>query len=406
MPKSTNPLNKGKSMSELQDVINLDSTERFAKNDSIINSSDIDESFVNMLSVEAEITPELIEEHNSKQSPNKKTDIMEYCIPKCSYERKEGGSAMCRCCLCMRWYHLSCVGDEEEDGGGFWSCTNCRYLPEQIQELKEYTKNRFDTILMKMNDMHHVNTRLLPVIEKNQAENKLLKIQLNEFIKNYKHCNIGQVNPEPKKKIPDIDIPNVLLANQNKNRPVQTTAPKKVTDNTMKQNLPVKIICDSIPKRLDTISVGNAVGSQINIVQEAQKVNDAIDHIQDCADNSCINVIHTGTLNLKRDSTKIVIQRIERMETNIKDKKLQHVAISSIVHRFDIQESQKIIAVNRAIKQICRRNQRTFIDNDNMDRSCLWRDGLHLNQIGKQRLAQNIINLLSSFPSLADTQVP
>ena len=76
------------------------------------------------------------------------------------------------------------------------------------------------------------------------------------------------------------------------------------------------------------------------------------------------------------------------------------------VHRFDIQESQKIIAVNRAIKQICRRNQWTFIDNDNMDRSCLWRDGLHLNQIGKQRLAQNIINSLSSFPSLADTQVP
>ena len=105
MPKSTNPLNKGKSMSELQDVINLDSTEIFAKNDSIINSSDIDESFVNMLSVEAEITPELIEEHNSKQSPNKKTDIMEYCVPKCSYKRKEGGAAMCRCCLCMRWYH-------------------------------------------------------------------------------------------------------------------------------------------------------------------------------------------------------------------------------------------------------------------------------------------------------------
>ena len=82
-----------------------------------------------MLSVEA--TPELIEDHNNKQSPNEKTDIMEYCIPKCSYKRKESGAAMCGCCLCMRWYHLSCVGDEEEDGEGFWSCTKSCRLPDK-----------------------------------------------------------------------------------------------------------------------------------------------------------------------------------------------------------------------------------------------------------------------------------
>ena len=42
----------------------------------------------------------------------------------------------------------------------------------KIQELNEFTKNRFDTIIMKMNDMHHVTTTLLTVTEKNQAEDK------------------------------------------------------------------------------------------------------------------------------------------------------------------------------------------------------------------------------------------
>ena len=55
-------------------------------------------------------------------------------------------------------------------------------------------------------------------------------------------------------------------------------------------------------------------------MQGAQKVNDATDHIQDCADNCCINIIQTGTLKLKRDSTKIVIQHFGRLDTNIKDK--------------------------------------------------------------------------------------
>ena len=85
------------------------------------------------------------------------------------------------------------------------------------------------------------------------------------------------------------------------------------------------------------------------------------------------------------------------METNIEDKTLQHVGLISIVDRFDIQESEKIIALNRAIKHICRRNQWTFIDNDNIDKSCLWRDGLHLNQINWKAKACSDYNKSAFF---------
>ena len=133
------------------------------------------------------------------------------------------------------------------------------------------------------------------------------------------------------------------------------------------------------------------------ILKTAESVNEAVDYIQDRVNPEAMTVIHTGTRNLKKDSPKTVIQRFQRLETNIKEKKLKKVPLSGIVHRTDRNLWEKIIVIKKAIKSICVRNKWCYIDNDNVDNACLWKDGLHLNKIGKTRLAQNIANSVLHF---------
>ena len=123
-------------------------------------------------------------------------------------------------------------------------------------------------------------------------------------------------------------------------------------------------------------------------------VNEAVDYIQEKAngDPDVLTVIHTGTRNLIRDSATTLVKRFERLETNIRNKKVR-IAFSSIVHRNDRDLHGRIIVVNRAIKSICERDNWTFIDNDNIDESCLWKGGVPLYQKGKDRLASNFMSL-------------
>ena len=157
------------------------------------------------------------------------------------------------------------------------------------------------------------------------------------------------------------------------------------------------IICDSLPTYIDKTVVNKKCGMNTEILKTAESVNEAVDYIQDRVNPEAMTVIHTGTRNLKKDSPKTVIQRFQRLETNIKEKKLKKVALSGIVHRTDRNLWEKIIVINKAIKSICVQNKWCYIDNDNVDNTCLWKDGLHLNKIGKTRLAQNIANSVLHF---------
>ena len=49
------------------------------------------------------------------------------------------------------------------------------------------------------------------------------------------------------------------------------------------------------------------------------------------------------------------------------------------------------------LKDMCKRNNWYFIDNDNIDSSCLWKDGLHLNGKGKERLTSNLSTCIQNF---------
>ena len=392
-------------MNDTQDILTIETPDTSFGSMCSTNS---DESMVNVLTVDADISPEFKTDENHKLTSKHEKGV--YCIIGCQYKRKQGKAVMGRCCLCMVWYHPKCLGEEEDDAESFWTCPTCRRLPEQMEILQDTVSDKFNSIIMKMNDINHLNVKLLSMVEKSLNENKMLKKQMKVFMSNnkcHKCSNVKQV------KTGSVNIPEPVSTNVKQTQPVQSAADhieinktnvKKPNEgqivNQTKVMPSINIICDSIPKRIDTGIAGNIVGGSIKIVNEAKSVNDATDYVQDHADKSSINLFHTGTRNLTKDTAGTIIKRFERLEANIKSKNLEFVALSSIVHRLDIHQDSKIININRAIKQICARNRWWFVDNDNIDRSCLWKDGLHLNQHGKQRLVQNVAASLSSFPKV------
>ena len=371
--------------------------------DSSLCLSDSDESVSDLLRVDAQITPEHIAYQKDKS--NLKPDPIAYCVPACKHDRKEGTASMTRCCQCMTWYHMSCLDEDEEEGEAYWTCHICRQLPDKVNALCDKVNNLY----MKLDDMYHLNTKLLGVVEKSNRENKLLRQQINAMLtsdkksshvksvhqtlstSNVTHNNAFVANKSVNVKEKNVEVSDDLDSSHNV-RDLSSVCGK---ENEMGKNL--VIICDSIPTYIDKTVVNKKCGMNTEILKTAESVNEAVDYIQDRVNPEAMTVIHTGTRNLRKDSPKTVIQRFQRLETNIKEKKLKKVALSGIVHRTDRNLWEKIIVINKAIKSICVRNKWCYIDNDNVDNACLWKDGLHLNKIGKTRLAQNIANSVLHF---------
>lgn len=70
------------------------------------------------------------------------------------------------------------------------------------------------------------------------------------------------------------------------------------------------------------------------------------------------------------------------------------VAVCSIIPRYDVGPDyfKKMSAVNLRLKALCRQDYAEFIDNWHhfcRDRTLYYRDGLHLNSIGKVRLGSD-----------------
>ena len=59
--------------------------------------------------------------------------------------------------------------------------------------------------------------------------------------------------------------------------------------------------------------------------------------------------------------------------------------------------SALISAVNNILQDKCATHQFHFIDNSNIKKEHLWKDGLHLNRSGKDLLMNNFLRSLNNF---------
>ena len=113
-----------------------------------------------------------------------------------------------------------------------------------------------------------------------------------------------------------------------------------------------------------------------------------------CGKNDIPNEINT----LKK--LKRLLKEIKRYDTQ----KKPQVVISGLIKRYDQNlkvlkdiEDEDIKSINKKIQSLCTSKGLPFIDNSNIDKSCLNRSKLHLNRRGWCFLANNFKKFVNSL---------
>ena len=127
---------------------------------------------------------------------------------------------------------------------------------------------------------------------------------------------------------------------------------------------------------------------------------DLIDHIKPAIrKNPDIVVIHTGTNDLQNNCN--IVKKAKKLVSAVKEVDKDNsikIAFSSIINREDEDFKDKIMDVNNKLKNYCNSAGMDFINNLNIDGSCLSRGKLHLNRKGTAALAKIFCRFLRSLP--------
>ena len=120
-------------------------------------------------------------------------------------------------------------------------------------------------------------------------------------------------------------------------------------------------------------------------------------------------LLHVGITDLLNDESQDFVQNprdnLKQVGLKCKSDGVTRVLISKIVVSNKLR-SAYILNVSQCISNICRENSFVFIDSNNIPTSSLFRDGLHLLEIGKRILANNFIDNLNIFFRARKMQQP
>jgi hypothetical protein len=107
-------------------------------------------------------------------------------------------------------------------------------------------------------------------------------------------------------------------------------------------------------------------------------------------------IVHAGTNDIPVDLDNNCIKNIWSLASSIKERfPGSKIGISSIPVRHDADLTDRISTVNKQLQElICVKNGFDFINNSNVDNTCLNGSQLHLNAKGSAFLATNFIKFL------------
>ena len=128
-------------------------------------------------------------------------------------------------------------------------------------------------------------------------------------------------------------------------------------------------------------------------------IEDLIDYIKPAIrKNPDIVVTHTGTNDLKNNYN--FVNKAKKLVSAVKEADKDNsikIAFSSIINREDEDFKDKINDVKNNLKNYCNSAGMGFINNSDIDGSCLNRAKLHLNRKGTATLAKNLCRFVRSL---------
>ena len=118
--------------------------------------------------------------------------------------------------------------------------------------------------------------------------------------------------------------------------------------------------------------------------------DDVIDYVRPIAHQKPdMIIIHIGINDIQNKVN--TLQKVTKVITTIKEIDVKNeiqIAFSSVVHRDDQDFEEEIKEINRKLQNLCKGKEIKFINNTNIDGSCLNRSKLHLNKSGTALLVK------------------
>jgi hypothetical protein len=349
------------------------------------------------------------------QTQTRPVEDQQYCVGWCEFEGEQGNKPMTRCSICMRWHHVACVdGQDEEEYEGSWTCPVCRDMPNRVVAMQ----TKLDQVMALLTKLTTPLTTTTTATATSTAPPTELQSQppqsQNKLLCGNRFQPLAQSPTSATSSHPATDDslsedsdtailpPNQEMwkkkAQKHKKQPSKTARTQQ-----RKRAFKATVLSDSVLAKVDvnrTEDLSSEANCELIFVHDAGDIDATIRCVQkDTLSRSDPLVIHTGTNNIRGEGVHGIVRRLETLESTLQDECYQRVALSSIVYRRSGRRvREKISMLNDAIHSICARNEWTYIDNDNLDESCIEHgDTVHPNRYGTERLAHNLANGLKEL---------
>ena len=343
-----------------------------------------------------------------------------YCVNTCYYDGKQSDQPMVRCGLCMRWFHVKCTDEPEDENyaEAAWTCPSCRLMPSIVSQLQVNIETIMDTLLQLVGVKPNESKLLHSTADQDAANISPAAVNRSatsdDDTDHSSPFDVDDDDDDADDSDESCRMPESSDGEQSHPESDDSlwpwesaTTKKKLRKRRSRACIPpvkhnVTLISDSVPKNIDVNYIQRKTAAKVSVLREGRDVNKTVDYIQDhaaCLRSSHI-VLHTGTNNVLRESEHITMRRFDRLETNLVHHKYEHVSVSSIVHHNSRDKvREKIKNLNDHLQLMCSRNGWSYIDNDNIDASCLSHDNIHLNGLGDEKLTGNVCNIISQLLS-------
>ena len=172
----------------------------------------------------------------------------------------------------------------------------------------------------------------------------------------------------------------------------------KVARKTLSNSIKKKVIVvgDSITKFLRSDELPTSESSVTVMKHPGCSTEDMTDYIKPIARKKPDTILlHVGTNDLTKgiNTMKNVRKCVEAIRELDNSENIQ-IGFSSIMHRSDKDFSKEISELNVKLKKYCLGRGFIYIDNDNVNESCLNNSKLHLNKKGTNLFSKNILTSL------------
>ena len=166
----------------------------------------------------------------------------------------------------------------------------------------------------------------------------------------------------------------------------------------MKNTKKVFIVGDSMIKNITGTGISRTNTIKVRPHPGATAV-DICDYIKpELRHKPDVIIIHCGTNDIENEIN--TVKKIKKLVKEIDEYDKQNppkVVRSSLIKRYDQDFNDDIANINEKLQRFCNSKGLSFIDNNNIDRTCLNKGKLHLNRRGSSYLANNFKKFVGSL---------